>query len=581
MKRTLTQHWVVPPSWLRFLVITLLVLGVFFRFANLSLKVYWHDETITSLHLAGYIGEDVRQQLFNGSVMSVKELLRYQFPTPETSFGDTLRTLIIEDPQHPPIYYLITRLWMHLFGNSVAVIRSVSALISLFVFPCIYWLCIELFTSSLVGWIAIAFSAVSPVLLVFAQEARGYSLLMIVILLSSASLLRAMRVKTKGGWVIYAATLALGFYSLPLILLTAIGHGVYVVLVSLFSTASPLLQQNALVSKKLSVATDQSNGDTLPLASLEPEELAIANPPASLLQTSGYPWSKIIINYLLASLAAFLAFTPWVLLTFNSLQKAQASTAWSSTKVPLSRLVKSWAGNISRVFFDINLDATAPAIYTIPPVLILLVLVSYSFYFLYRKTPLKVYLFILTMIGIPFLALVIPDLALGGLRSTVPRYLIPCFLGILLAVTYLFSHKIFSSSSLYQRLWLFLLTLLISAEVVSCVVYSQSEVWWNKKPSDTHIQAASIINQTHNPLLITSYYKTNLGELLSMSYFLNDNVKIQLVSEPSIPDIPKGFSNIFVLNPSQSLKFGIEKEYNYKVEPLTPKELQLWQLKRS
>ncbi|HEY9665744.1 MAG TPA: glycosyltransferase family 39 protein [Coleofasciculaceae cyanobacterium] len=580
MKRTFTQHWVLPPSWLRFLVIILLVLGVFFRFANLGLKVYWHDETITSLHLAGYTGEDVRQQLFNGSVMGVKELLKYQFPTPETSFGDTLRTLIIEDPQHPPIYYLITRLWMHVFGNSVAVIRSVSALISLFVFPCIYWVCIELFASSLVGWVAIALSAVSPVLLVFAQEARGYSLLMVVILLSSASLLRAMRVKTKGSWVIYAATLALGFYSLPLILLTAMGHGVYVVIVSLFSKAPPLLQENTLASKKLAIATDQSNDDTLPSASLESEELAIANPPASPLQASGFPWSKIITNYLLASLTAFLAFTPWVLLTFNSLQKAQASTAWSSTQVPLSRLVKSWAGNISRVFFDINLDATAPAIYTIPPVLILLVLVSYSFYFLYRQTPINVYLFILTMIGIPFLALVLPDFVLGGLRSTVPRYLIPCFLGLLLTVAYLFSHKIFSSNSLNQKLWLFLFAVVLSAEVVSCVVYSQSEVWWNKKPSDTHVQAASLINQTNHPLVITSYYKTNLGELLSMSYLLNDNVKIQLVSEPSIPNIPKGFSDIFVLNPSQSLKFGIEKEYNYKVEPLTPSELQLWQLKR-
>ncbi len=525
MTSTSKTYWALPGNWLRVLVIVLLVMGVFFRFANLGLKVYWHDETITSLHLAGYTGEDVRQRIFNGGVIGVQDLLKYQYPTSETSLQDTIRTLIIEDPQHPPVYYILTRFWMQGFGNSVAVIRSMSALISLFVFPCTYWLCMELFESSLVGWVAIALSAISPVYVVFAQEARGYSLLMVTILLSSAALLRAMRLKTRGSWILYAITLTLGLYSLPLILLTAIGHGFYVVFVT------------------------------------------------------GFRWNRIITAYVLASVAGVLAFTPWLLLTLNSLRKAQASTAWSATKVPLSRLVKSWVGNISRVFFDINLDASAPAIYTIPPVLILVILVGYAFYFLCRNTPSRIYMFILTMIGVPFLALLIPDLIAGGLRSSVPRYLIPCFLGILLAVAYLFGNKIVSASLLQQKIWQSLMLLLICAGVASCIVYSQSQIWWNKKPSDTHVQAAKIINQTNRPLLITSYYQANFGELLSMSYLLNPKVQLQLVSEPNIPKIPQKFSDIFLLNPSPALKSGLERNYNRKVVPINPSELQLWQLK--
>jgi uncharacterized membrane protein len=520
------QFWVLPPTWLRFLIIALLILGVFFRFTNLGLKVYWHDETITSLHLAGYTGEDVRKLVFNGDVIGNKELQKYQYPTPQTSLMDTIRTLLVEDPQHPPIYYTITRFWMQWFGNSVAVIRSVSALISLFVFPCTYWLCIELFDSPLIAWMAVALTTVSPVYLVFAQEARGYSFLMVNILLSSAALLRALRLKTTGSWVIYAATLALGLYSLPLILLTAVGHGIYVVLVK------------------------------------------------------GFRQKQTIIAYLLASLAGVLAFVPWIVLTLNSFAKAQASTAWSSTKVPPSRLVKSWLGNISRVFFDINLDATAPVIYTIPPVLVALILVGYSFYFLFRQTTKDVYLFVLITIGVPFLALVIPDLISGGLRSTVPRYLVPCYIGILLAVAHLLGKKLVSSSFLEQKLWQSLTLVLISAGVVSCVVYSQSQVWWNKKPSDNHVQSASIINQTNRPLIITSYYGANFGELLSMSYLLNPKVQLQLVSEPNIPKIPDGFSDIFVFNPSKTLKSGLESNYNAKVEPIPPSELQLWKLEQ-
>lgn len=526
MRSKSTPHWAYPPTWLQFLLIALLVLGIFFRFTNLGLKVYWHDEAITSLHLAGYTGYDVQQQVFNGSVIGVSDLLQYQYPKPETSIQDTIGALIAVDPQHPPIYYILARFWMRLFGNSVATVRSVSALISLFVFPCIYWLCIELFESSLVGWVAIALSTISPVCVVFAQEAREYSFLMVTTLLSSAALVRAIRLQTKESWIIYAATLALGLYSLPLILLTAMGHGLYVVLVT------------------------------------------------------GFRRNKTITAYFVASSAGVLAFMPWIILTLTSLTKAQASTAWSSTKVPLSRLVKSWAGNISRVFFDINLDASASILYTIPPVLILLIFVSYAFYFLCRQTSPKIYLFILTMIGVPFFVLVLPDLIFGGLRSTVPRYLVPCFIGILLAVAYLFGNKIISSSSLQRKIWQSLLVLLISAGVVSCIVYSQSEVWWNKKPSDTHVRAATLINQTNRPLIISSYYRANLGELLSMSYLLNSKVKLQLVSEPNIPKIPQGFSDIFVFNPSVALKSGLEREYNYQVQPLEPRELQLWTLKK-
>jgi uncharacterized membrane protein len=184
------------------------------------------------------------------------------------------------------------------------------------------------------------------------------------------------------------------------------------------------------------------------------------------------------------------------------------------------------------------------------------------------------------LIGTPFLILVLPDLILGGLRSTVPRYLVPCFLGILLTVAYLFGNKLISSSSLQQKIWQSLLVLLISAGVVSCIVYSQSQVWWNKKPSDTHVRAATLINQTNRPLIISSYYRANLGELLSMSYLLNPNVKFQLVSDPQIPNIPPEFSDIFVFNPSVALKSGIEKDYNYQVKPIEPSELQLWKLKK-
>ena len=39
-----------------------------------------------------------------------------------------------------------------------------------------YWLCLELFESSVTAWLAVAIIAISPFQIVYAQEARPYSL---------------------------------------------------------------------------------------------------------------------------------------------------------------------------------------------------------------------------------------------------------------------------------------------------------------------------------------------------------------------------------------------------------------------
>jgi uncharacterized membrane protein len=69
MKSKLTGGWAFHQTSLRFLIIVLLVLGVFFRFVNLDRKVYWDDETITSLRVSGYTIEEMSQQVFDGSVI--------------------------------------------------------------------------------------------------------------------------------------------------------------------------------------------------------------------------------------------------------------------------------------------------------------------------------------------------------------------------------------------------------------------------------------------------------------------------------------------------------------------------------
>ena len=88
-----TPSWTLPPKPLRFLIIILLVLGIFFRFANLDRKVYWFDEVFTSKWISGYTEKEVVQQVYDGRVIGVEDLQKYQRLSPEKGLSDTINAL--------------------------------------------------------------------------------------------------------------------------------------------------------------------------------------------------------------------------------------------------------------------------------------------------------------------------------------------------------------------------------------------------------------------------------------------------------------------------------------------------------
>ncbi len=540
MNSNLSPVWAFPPKGLRFLVIVLLVLGVFFRFVNIDRKVYWFDEAFTSLRISGYTEKEAIAQLCNGQQIGIEDLQKYQHPSPEKSLTDTLKSLALEDPQHPPLYYVMTRFWVQLFGSSVAVIRTLTALFSALTLPCIYLLCLELFNSSLVASVAVALLAVSPFHVLYAQEAREYSLWSLTTLLSSVTLLRAMRLKTKLSWGIYAVTVALGLYTFLFSGLVTIAHGVYVFAIERFRL------------------------------------------------------TKRVIGYVLASLVGFLVFTPWLVVILSQSAQINKTTGWTS-EVNIGRLalIKNWIVNLSYFFVDLNYN-TIPEpegswlkLLLVYSSYFILILVGYSIYFLCRKSPKQVWLFVLTLIGMTLLPLAIPDFFSGGIRSQIPRYLIPSYLGIQLAVSYLLATQIVSSSVTigFPKLWQMIMVTLISAGVISCAIISQAETWWYKDLNLYTPQVARIINQTPQPLVITSCQGTwPLGDELALSHRLDPKVRLLLVKESNVPQIPNTFSDVFFYNPFYNaplkvLEYKLEKEQKFKIQKnVYPEKIQLWKL---
>lgn len=512
----------LPPVSLRLFIIVLLAIGIFFRFANIDRKIYWHDEAFTSLRISGYTIAEMVRDVIDKREVDIKYLQKYQNLKPESRLIDTLNSLAIEDPQHPPFYYVIARLWLQWLGNSVGAIRSLTACISLLLFPCVYWLCLELFASHLVGWVAVGLFAVSPVHVLFAQEAREYCLWTVTILLSSAALLRGLRLNNLISWGIYAITLALSLYTFLLSGVVAVGHAIYVVFY---------------------------------------ERLRL---------------TRRAIAYLLASLTGVLIFIPWLVTTLLNFSMLQATTGWTSLTVPNSILIQKWILHISRIFFDLDIDVNRGFTTYLPMFAVIIFIVLYSFYFICRTSPQRVWLFIFTLFGTTALFLIVPDLIKGGQRSIVPRYLFPCYLAIQLAVAYLLATKI-TSTSFWQQKWQLIMVMLLSGGVISCLVSSQAQTWWIKDISYNNPQIANLINQTTHPLLIGYAGCSNNGNLISLSYLLQPKVRLQFVVEPNLPQLSDRKSDVFLFGEcSERSRARLENERGYKLEPILQS---FWQIK--
>ena len=529
------RHWQMLPKPWRFLIVTVLVIGIFFRFANLENKPYWWDEVTNSIHSAGYSKQDFSEQVetWKDKDLTIEDLHKYQYPTSETTSLDVITALADGEPQSPPVYYLLSRWWTQLFGSSVTVQRSLSACISLLAFPSMYWLCLELFGSSVAAWIGVMLIAISPFHLIFAQEVRMYGAWTVTILVSSASLLRAIRLQRKRDWGIYAASLTLSLYTFPLSILVAIGHGIYVAIGEV-----PKFFKNNDRTRKTSIKI-----------------------------------SKIFTNYIMASIASIIAYVPWIIF-LAQIDETKMGT-WRQTTLPFSDLLKYWLIQTSIIFADLNPEYRADigSFYSplsFFPMIFIWGIIIYSVYFLVRNSPKSIWSFILPLILTTFLALGLPDLIFGGRRSNLARYLIPCYLGIQLSIVYLISSKIYfqskSTRQLPRKIWQFILVIIFSAGVISCARISISQSSWNKYHFFQNIPIAEIVNSSEKPLVIA--FRDSLGDLMTISHHLNNNVTIRLADKPYLLERDRIFSDKFLLNPPQEWLDSIEKENKFKVEEI-------------
>ena len=90
----------------------------------------------------------------------------------------------------PPLYYLLLKGWMGIFGRSEVALHTLSLVFGLAMIPAALWAGWSLFGRR-AGWICAVLTATNPLLSAFSFEARSYSLMALLALLMVATFLHA------------------------------------------------------------------------------------------------------------------------------------------------------------------------------------------------------------------------------------------------------------------------------------------------------------------------------------------------------------------------------------------------------
>ena len=494
-----------PKIWLRYVVASAIVLGMFFRFYHLDRKTFWEDEIIGTIHALGYSEAEIVEA---SPRLHDAAALQAYFRLPDVAHGgrdglnSTVRSLAAEDPQHPPIYYVLSHLWARAFGTSVAAMRSLPALFGLLALVAIYGLSKELFASQTVAWLSVALLAVSPFQVLYSQEAREFTLWTVTVLISSTLLLRAARTGSPLIWVSYAASLVVSLYVLPLSALVIAGHGAYLI-------GSGTIRKRGLTG-----------------------------------------W------FLAACAVAALAFAPWLRFMLTSAGLGRGLHLILSTRMsPLSMAI-AFIRDLKGSLFDFGFFRIGPlhsSAINAASTLAAVALIGYAGFVLARNRQRSATTFLVLALGLPPLAPIAHDVFFGGGLVEQARYFVPVFLAATIALAYLFSTTMRPESG-HRGWWTATFLLVLFGGVTSCILSAQAATWWNKDYERTP-EVAAIVNATRRPLVVGD---VGSSRALGLTYYLNPNVSLRvnlrcdncgLAAPPVDRDLPAGsaaFSDVFV-----------------------------------
>jgi uncharacterized membrane protein len=509
-----------PSRTLVVVLIAAIVLGVVLRFDGLGRKAAWYDEVGTLLRLSGHTEAEVAT-LYDGQTLPRDELLQRFQSTRTGSLGDgvteVLHVVAQDEPLHSPGYFVAASLWARVAGDGPAALRELSAVTSVASLVLLGALAWQLFRDRRVVLAMLALAALSPLQIRYAQEGRSYALWCLTLLATLLATHAASVRGTLAAWLGMTLALAAAFYVHPLTLLVL-----------------PAL---------LLLAVDAA-----------PDPHAWSGTGVDDCGAAGRPlrWPRAASTAVVAALVLWL---PWMLVIIAHRHESARTAGWMNEAFPLASVARTWFGVATSVLFRPAgpgglLDGVAlPGLRLVWLVLggLAVALIVAALAEIARRASRAARRFVPALALLPFLTLAAADLALGGRRSTVDRYLLPAWLAIELAVAFLLA-----SPGPRARLRDAVLVVVLLLGATTALRSRPLDLWWNTEPerlialraldASLRAQPAAIVVTDAQPLRV-----------LELARRLPSDATVRLGVNAARAIAPDEWSRVVLVSPSNEM----------------------------
>ncbi len=458
-----------------------MLLGVLFRFVNLGAPLFWQDEAYTALRVTGHTNVAYRR-IFDGRAHSVAEVRSFVTLDPGRGVADVVRALAAEEPQHPPGFYVLDRLWIGGFGSTPAGFRGFSAMLGALGIALAFALGTRLGGGKLAGALFAALFALSPLFILYARQAREYAFFADATLLGTLAFVEAVESRRRIAWAFYAATVVLGAYIDPLYALVALAHGI--------------------------------------CALFEARRV------------------QAFVAWALACAIGALAFLPWALAAVRGREDVAGQLDWARTAYPPVELATKWIFNVAALTFDGEFRVLALAPIAALVILILACAIVAAVRLREKRGPR-----IAVVLGaVTLLFFVARDVIGGAHYQTIPRYLMPLWVGLLLTAALGFAHVLHSPMKALRAAAFTAWALLLCAGTAAALVRGSSQNWWDDNDQIAFQQVASRINGAPRPLVIS---EAHWHVPLVLGRYVRGDGQF-LLFRAGIPPIPVGRNAVIV-----------------------------------
>jgi len=551
-------------SILRFLALFFGSLGILLRVRNLDLKPFWQDEIYTMYRTVGIGSKEIDNAVLD-KILSHADSLSLLSIT-HTSWADAWN-VIMQMPEHAPLYFLGLRGWLTIFPETVSSIRLFSVFLSILSLPLFYWLGYELLQTRMAAWCTLGFASVSPILLRYAQESRPYSLWISIILLSTLLLVRALRQESTSfnrNWFFYALLIAVSFYTSLLSVLLLCTHASIIFF--------------CYIPKFLKIFNNTKINVSIT---------------SILTKAKNNPLHKKSFLWILASLAGITLSLPWLTIILKKRNTVVNRTAWlKDLDASLFDLIKSWFKRYTAVVLDLSLipNKSQITIITLFAVLVGLLI----FYIFKHSQTQKIGILsgatLLALSSTQQLLLIGGNIVIGGGHATLPRYSMILFVGVVLTLGVAFGllikrvrhsrHKYISAILVLVSVW--------SISTISCFTSTEAKDWddqdrlvihtekvldkYSEIDSDAlFILGSSTCSDSEYLSLLVSIDSSHPGVLLREDQ--EQKSKIALFSQLQLDKKP-----LILIKPSRKLKKELETLRGQKLQTSLHQELEIYYL---